>query len=51
MYLQSNNQLLAVNEVSSIDVSIFPNPTSDYVNIKSDKKVKNIVVYALDEES
>ncbi|MDF2931627.1 MAG: C-terminal target protein [Chryseobacterium sp.] len=48
MYLQSNNQLLAVNEVSSIDVSIFPNPTSDYVNIKSDKKVKNIVVYALD---
>lgn len=48
MYMQSNNQLLAVNEVSSIDVSIFPNPTSDYVNIKSDKKVKNIAVYALD---
>lgn len=48
MYMQSNNQMLAVHEVSSVDVSIFPNPTSDYVNIKSDKKVKNIIIYSSD---
>ncbi len=48
VYMQSNNQLLAVNEVSTIDVSVFPNPTSDYVNIRSDKKVKSITVYSFD---
>lgn len=48
IYMQSNNQILAVKDISTIDVSIYPNPTSDYVNIKSDKKVKNITVYSLD---
>ncbi|RZJ80486.1 MAG: T9SS type A sorting domain-containing protein, partial [Chryseobacterium sp.] len=48
IYMQSNNQLLAVKDLSTIDVSIYPNPTSDFVNVRSDKKVKNIVVYSLD---
>lgn len=48
MYMQSNNQLLAVNDISTVDVSVYPNPTSDFVNIRSDKKVKNIIVYSLE---
>lgn len=48
IYMQSDSQLLAVNDVSIVDVSVYPNPTTDYVNIKSDKKVKSIVVYSLD---
>lgn len=48
IYMQSSNQLLSVKEVSTIDVSIYPNPTTDFVNIKSDKKVKNITIYSLD---
>nr|WP_314493803.1 hypothetical protein [uncultured Chryseobacterium sp.] len=31
-----------------IDIFIFSNTTSDYVNIKSDRKVKNIVIYSYD---
>jgi len=48
MYMQSTNQMLSVKDLSTVDVSVFPNPTADFVNIKSDKKVKNIVVYSLD---
>lgn len=48
VYMQSSNQLLSVKDVSTIDVSIYPNPTTDFVNIRSDKKVKNILVYSLD---
>ncbi|MDF2551980.1 MAG: hypothetical protein K0R77_1255 [Chryseobacterium sp.] len=48
IYMQSNNQLLAVNDISTVDVSVYPNPTSDFVNIRSDKKVKNIIVYSLE---
>lgn len=48
MYMQSSNQLLSVKDVSTVDVSVYPNPTADFVNIKSDKKVKTIVIYSLD---
>ena len=48
MYMQSSNQLLSVKDVSTVDVSVYPNPTADFVNIKSDKKVKSIIVYSLD---
>ncbi|MCU7617772.1 peptide-N-glycosidase F-related protein [Chryseobacterium sp. PBS4-4] len=48
IYMQSNNQLLAVKDASTVDVSIYPNPTSDFVNIRSEKKVKNITVYSLE---
>jgi hypothetical protein len=47
-YMQSTNQFLSVKDVSTVDVSIFPNPTTDFVNIRADKKVKNILVYSLD---
>lgn len=48
MYMQSTNQLLAVKDVSTVDVSVYPNPTADFVNIKSDKKVRNVIIYSLD---
>lgn len=48
MYMQSSNQFLSVKDVSTVDVSVYPNPTADFVNIKSDKKVKAIVIYSLD---
>lgn len=48
IYMQSTNQALSVKEVSTVDVSIYPNPTADYVNLKSDKKVQNIIIYSLD---
>ena len=48
IYMQSTNQILSAKEVSTVDVSVYPNPTADYVNIKSDKKVKNISIYSLD---
>ncbi|WP_435523627.1 T9SS type A sorting domain-containing protein [Chryseobacterium indoltheticum] len=48
IYMQSNNQLLSVKDVSTVDVSVFPNPTVDFVNIRSDKKVRNVIVYSLD---
>jgi len=48
IYMQSNNQILEVKDLSTIDVSIYPNPTSYYVNIKSDKKLKLITLYSLD---
>nr|WP_314495636.1 peptide-N-glycosidase F-related protein [uncultured Chryseobacterium sp.] len=48
IYMQSDNQILAVNEVSTIDVSIFPNPTSDIVNVRSDEKITKIIVLSVD---
>lgn len=48
VYMQSSNQLLSVKDVSTVDVSVYPNPTTDFVNIKSEKKVKIITVYSLD---
>lgn len=46
MYMQSNSQQLSVKDVSTVDVSIFPNPTTDFVNIRSDKKTRSISVYS-----
>ena len=47
IYMQSLNSLsLSVRDVSTIDVSIFPNPTTDYVNIRSDKKIKEITIFS-----
>lgn len=48
MYMQSTNQLLSVKDLSTVDVSVYPNPTADFVNIKSDKKVRNVIIYSLD---
>jgi len=38
----------AVNELISIEVSIFPNPSSGMIHIKSDLKINQINVYAVD---
>jgi len=38
----------AINELISIEVSIFPNPSSGMINIKSDLKINQINVYAVD---
>ncbi|MEA1849551.1 MULTISPECIES: peptide-N-glycosidase F-related protein [unclassified Chryseobacterium] len=46
MYMQSNSQQLSVKDVSMLDVSVFPNPTADFVNIRSDKKINSIAVYS-----
>lgn len=46
MYMQSTSQQLSVKDVSTVDVFVFPNPTTDFVNIRSDKKTKSISVYS-----
>ncbi|WP_312390264.1 peptide-N-glycosidase F-related protein [Chryseobacterium sp.] len=49
VYMQgksSNN--LNVKDVKTVDVSIYPNPTSDIVNIKSRVDVASIAVYGID---
>lgn len=48
MYMQSLNQNLSVKDVSTTDVSIYPNPTADYVTVKGQKKVKLISVFSTD---
>jgi len=48
IYMQSTNQNLSVKDISTVDVSVYPNPTTDFVNIKSEKKVKNVSVFSLD---
>ncbi|WP_379968051.1 T9SS type A sorting domain-containing protein [Epilithonimonas sp. UC225_85] len=36
---------LAVNDMSKIQINIFPNPTSDFINIKSDEVINSIKIY------
>jgi phosphatidylserine/phosphatidylglycerophosphate/cardiolipin synthase-like enzyme len=38
----------AINELISIEVSIFPNPSAGIIHIKSDLKINQINVYAVD---
>ncbi len=48
MYMQSQNQNLSVQDVATTDVSIYPNPTADYVQIKGSKKVEHISILSVD---
>jgi hypothetical protein len=48
LYMQSNNNLLAVKDVSTIDVSIYPNPTADFVNIKAQEKIRMVEVFNME---
>jgi len=48
MYMQSLNQNLSVNDISTTDVSLYPNPTADYVTVKGQKKVKLISIFSTD---
>ncbi len=36
---------LSVSDISKTQINIFPNPTSDFINIKSDEKIKSVKLY------
>ncbi|PZU83167.1 MAG: hypothetical protein DI529_13070 [Chryseobacterium sp.] len=36
---------LSVSDINKTQINIFPNPTSDFINIKSDEKIKSIKLY------
>ncbi|REC59891.1 hypothetical protein DRF65_23560 [Chryseobacterium pennae] len=49
VYMQGkSNATLNVKDVKSIDVNIYPNPTTDFVNIRSKEDVKSIILYSID---
>lgn len=48
IYMQGQSQNLSVKDISTVDVSIFPNPTADYITIRGQKKVKQISVFTMD---
>ncbi|MCI3937021.1 T9SS type A sorting domain-containing protein [Chryseobacterium aahli] len=49
VYMQSkNNATMDVKDIKSIDVSIYPNPTSDFVNIKSKTDVASMTLFSID---
>ncbi|WP_312767292.1 T9SS type A sorting domain-containing protein [Epilithonimonas sp.] len=37
---------LSVSEINKTQINIFPNPTSDFINIKSDEKIKSVKLYS-----
>ena len=39
------NSTLGVNDFNAINVSVYPNPTINNINIQSDEQITNIVVY------
>jgi len=39
---------MAVNDVNKLNVSAYPNPVTDYLNIESDKKIESVSVYTYD---
>ena len=36
---------LAVNDLNKTQINIFPNPSSDFINIKSDDEIKSVKIY------
>lgn len=49
VYMQGkSNTVLNVNDVKTIDVNIYPNPTSDFVNIKSKVNVTSLTLFSID---
>jgi hypothetical protein len=49
VYMQGkSNATLNVKDVKSIDVNIYPNPTTDFVNIRSKEDVKSIILFSMD---
>ncbi|MCS4301351.1 peptide-N-glycosidase F-related protein [Chryseobacterium sp. BIGb0232] len=48
VYMQGkSNATLNVKDVKSIDVNIYPNPTTDFVNIRSKEDVKSMILYSI----
>lgn len=49
VYMQGkSNATLNVKDVKTIDVNIYPNPTTDFVTIKSKEDVSSITLYSID---
>lgn len=49
VYMQGkSNSTLNVKDIKTIDINIFPNPTSDFVNIKSKEDIASITLYSID---
>lgn len=49
VYMQGkSNATLNVKDVKTVDVNIYPNPTSDFVNIKSKEDVASISIFSMD---
>ncbi|EJL71704.1 peptide-N-glycosidase F-related protein [Chryseobacterium populi] len=49
VYMQGkSNSTLGIKDVKTIDVNIYPNPTSDFVNIKSETEVVSAAVFSAD---
>ncbi len=48
-YMQGkSNTTLNVKDVKTIDLNIYPNPTADFVNIKSKEDVASISLFSVD---
>ncbi len=41
----TGTEIFAVNDVNAINVSVYPNPTINNINIQSDEQITNVVVY------
>jgi len=49
VYMQGkSNAALDVKDIKTVDVSIYPNPTSDFVNIRSKTDVASISLFSID---
>lgn len=49
VYMQGKSNVnLNVNDIKTTDVSIYPNPTSDFVNIKSPIDVMSLTLFSID---
>lgn len=49
VYMQGkSNAALGVKDVKTVDVSIYPNPTADFVNVKSKADVVSISLFGID---
>lgn len=42
LYLQASNAVLGLEDVKKVEYSVYPNPTSDFLNIETLDSVKNI---------
>ena len=41
----TSDEIAGVNDVNAINVSVYPNPTINNINIQSDEQITNVVVY------
>ncbi|MBB6370738.1 peptide-N-glycosidase F-related protein [Chryseobacterium shigense] len=49
VYMQGkSNAALDVKDIKTVDVSIYPNPTSDFINIRSKSDVASISLFSMD---